>query len=235
MITPAVVVCGCGRSGTNVMLEVLRGNPVFSATEPEEDKVVFSPSRMIQEGYLSKCDTVYFDASMVMAKMRDNPHLRLIWMVRDPRDMIMSKMRRGVPESLGGDCKGYASDSTASGAIDDIQDSLKKVSYLRPNWTGRIKVVRMEDILENPEKEARAICEWLEVDFCEDMPQYWTRMRNKHKAKRYNKNDKGQIALWKKWKEYENGWFIDKMDTLISAFDKVAPIANYLGYEDGSI
>lgn len=228
---PAVIVCGCGRSGTNVMVEMLRGNPTFNATSEEEDKLAFQPYRKIPDGYLTKCDTVYFNPHKAEAQMHKYPHLHLIWMMRDPRDMIMSKMRRGVPEAEGGDCKRYASDSTVSGAIDDIQESIKLVAYLRPKFPNRVRIVRMEDVLTDPERIGKELCEWLGLKFYRGMTFFWKRMRNRHKARRYKGIDKSQIAMWKNWRLYEGGWFVQRQMDLDLVFPKVENIARYFDYE----
>lgn len=229
---PSVIVCGCGRSGTNVVLELLRGNPIFEASEPEEDKLVFSKRRNIAPGYLTKCDTVYFKTADLVAKVRENECLKIVWTIRHPFDMAMSKLRRGVPESEGGDCKRYASDGNPDGAIDDINNAVEMLAAAR-GLLGpeNVSWVRMEDVLRDPELAAEVLCEFLGIRYHPAMPMFWTRMRNQHKQRRYHGNDRGQIDLWRTWQRYEGGWLLQKGYDMPAIFKRLGRIAEYFGYE----
>jgi hypothetical protein len=233
-MNPAIVVCGCGRSGTNVVLELLRGNPIFNASEPEEDKLVFSRYRKIEPGYLTKCDTVYFELEHATNALSVYPFLNIVWTIRDPRDMIMSKLRRGIPEDKGGDCKGYASDSTVSGAIEDIQRAVFFYQGLKSEFGNRIQLVKMEDVLENPMLVSESLCRWLDIKHYKGMIYFWKRMRNKHKSQRYKDIDKSQISMFKNWRGYEDSWFLKSGLDLSNIFKKqeVVTLVKILEYEE---
>ena len=92
--SPAVAVIGCGRSGTNMVLEILSGHSALCPTSPDpEDKRFFVRGRRFPPGYLSKCDTDYGSTESLIALLRLNSRLKIVWTIRDPRDICLSKLR----------------------------------------------------------------------------------------------------------------------------------------------
>ena len=86
-----VLVLSCGRTGTNMLLEIMRGNSRLDATPFAEDKYLFQDSRALPDGYLSKCDTVYINnLEQIDELFKNNPLLRILFTVRDWRDCAMS-------------------------------------------------------------------------------------------------------------------------------------------------
>jgi len=228
---PSVIVLGCGRSGTNMTLEILRGNPYFNASKPSEVKDLFNGDKRIPDKYLTKCDTCYFNIDQLMAFMNRNSHTRAFFTIRDPRDMAMSKLRRGVPVSEGGDCAVLADDATPSGLFADIKKTseiIREAMNILP--FGRRSIIHMENTLRGVEAMSRWMCEFIGIPYHSDMPNFPERIRVKEKRKRYDKVDKGQVALWKNWETAYDGWLKDRFD-MPAIFKSLENITQEWGYE----
>jgi hypothetical protein len=129
----SLCVSSCGRSGTNLVLEILSGNKKLQVSEEVEDKDFFkrhtSYSQIFwpflwhnsfRKYFLTKCDTVYYDVDDVDKAFAINKHLKVIWTIRDPRDMILSKLQRGQIIDRGGECNEISDDGTPQGCISDL-------------------------------------------------------------------------------------------------------------------
>ena len=80
----SILILSCGRTGTNILLETLRGSSVLRATPIAEDKNVVRRGQISYKNYLSKCDTAYVDdLNQVKSLMDNNPDLLILWTIRD--------------------------------------------------------------------------------------------------------------------------------------------------------
>lgn len=225
-----VVVLGCGRSGTNMVLEALRASGQFNASEPPEDKGLMQRSN-VPPGYLTKCDTWYFDWLELDGFLGRNPGVRVVWTVRDPRDMALSKMRRGVPLSEGGDCETLAGDATLTGCVADIRKMYRIYRKLMASeHAHRVVAVEMEDVILDFERTMRALCLFCGVEWREGMHDFWKYVRTPEKRERYNGLDKSQVALWKHWSDVYDGFFADRDPTPV--FDALLDIVRDWQYPE---
>lgn len=226
----SVVVVGCGRSGTNIALEMLSGSPSLKASHHVEDKEVFTRGDcQYKDNYLTKCDTVYFTFQNLLTTFGYNPDMKVVWTWRDPRDMLMSKIYRGRPNTEG---RGNhtASDGTIEGAIQDMQEAYVKFDRAKGKFKSRIMRLYMEDIILLTRGYADLICSCYDLKFSEDMLNFPSRMRNEHKKKRYgNKRDYGQIALHDRKDEVYDGYFKDWFSN--GWPEPVMDLCRRLGYE----
>ena len=224
----SVTVLGCGRSGTNMVLEILRGNSKLSASDKPEDKKLFKVKTPHPKNYLTKCDTVYFNELQLDRTMKINPYMKIIWTIRDPRDMILSKIKRGQP---GADGKKPADDATPEGCLDDIDRMFKLFTFARNHYNNRLLLIRMEDVIHDIKSETYKMCRFLEIPFEESMINFTPRMRNKFKKQRYNELDKGQLCLWKNWRNIYDGFYKTNVFPIEGMFDKVNYLVDYFKYE----
>ena len=190
------LIFSCGRTGTNMLLEVLRGSSTLTATTPAEDKRVFRDCKVLYENYLSKCDTVYADSEeQVLNLLNVNPDLKILWTIRDLRDCAMSKIYRGQP---GNDVGAQpADDATFEGCLQDIDWMFTLYTAVKASYPDRVKLVKMEDVITEFDKTIQDVCTFVGIDFEEKMRDFTNRYRVSHKASRYNKLDKSQVSLWK--------------------------------------
>ena len=218
-----VTVVGGGRSGTNLTLEMMRGHSYFTASDVIEDKALFAREGMLKSGYLSKCDTWYCRSYEFLDRlMKMNSYIKMLFTIRHPYDMCLSKLYRG---------KGLADDSSIEGCIADMYHMY--ILYKRgiKTFPNDILLVKMEDVILDIEKEARRICDWLPLKFEKSMLTPHKRMRDKEKKKRYSALDKNQIDMWKNWKEIHDGFFTENKIDMEWLFDMVDPMVEYFRYE----
>mgnify|MGYP003638434483 FL=1 len=227
----SVVVIGCGRSGTNVTLEILRGSPQLIASLEPENKNLCDGS-IYDSYYLTKCDTWYFKPDQLESTMNKNPNMKIIWTMRDPRDMVLSKIVHGQPKSLGGDGSDrVADDATPEGCKADIFHMYECYKHITSLFPTRVLVVKMEDVLSDIEKETQRICDFVGLEYVESMCDFPSRMRNPDKKKRYSTIDKSQISIWKNWDTAYSSFFYKNDYGILGIFESVHPLVTEFGYE----
>lgn len=224
----SVAVLGCGRSGSNMILEILAGNSCLQPSAKPEDKKLFKHSSPHAENYLTKCDTVYFNEQELSQCMRLNPQMRIIWSMRDPRDMILSKLKRG---QAGADVKTLADDATPQGCLADLHKMFQLYLFAEEHFSERLLLVRMEDVILDIEREAKRMCQWLSIPFEAGMLNFTARMRNKNKRQRYQSLDRGQLFLWKRWQSVYDGFFTEHDYQIPELFNQVSYLREFFNYE----
>jgi hypothetical protein len=208
-----------------LILEVLRGHSFFQASKEPEDKQFFKRQKEYTANYLTKCDAIYYRLNDLEKTLQLNPHLTIVWTMRDPRDMVLSKIYRGQPRSKGGDGSDrVADDATPKGCIEDMFHSYSYYKYLKQNHRDKLLVVKMEDVILDIERESKRLCRKLNLDWEGAMTHPVPRLRQKEKRKRYKNLDKKQIGLWKRWQEVYDGFFSKNDYAILSLFKKIDPI-----------
>jgi len=226
----SALVLSCGRNGTNMMLEILRGSSVLVATNPAEDKVLFRRSRIVKDNYLSKCDTTYINNfDQVKNTLNKNKHLKIVWMVRDPRDCALSKIYRGQP---GNDGKTLSDDATFDGCLKSIDWMSKVYKYINKNFSNRIILVKMEDIILDFEKTVQNVCCFIEVNYEDGMRDFTSRYRVQSKKNRYKNIDKGQVELYKRFSKIYSGFYKENKNINIKKlFLRLKPYCELFNYK----
>jgi len=225
----SALVLGCGRTGTNMLLEILRASPQLKATEVAEDKHVFYRSEKLPENYLSKCDTVYVpDFGMTKRLLDDNPELRILWTIRDLRDTALSKIYRGQP---GQDSPTLSDDATHAGCLKDLEWMQHIYKFIKANYPERILIVKMENVILDFENTIKEVCNFCEIRYTIEMEEFTSRYRNKHKANRYKGLDPKQVAIYKNLETAYNGFFNSHSINIDSLFSDLKPFQEEFGYE----
>jgi len=218
MISAAVI--STGRSGTNLVLEMLAANSYFIPTDPPEMKDIFYRGTLPTDRFLTKSDTWYCRSHVFFTQMlKMNPSLKIVWSIRHPYDTCMSKIYRGRNT--------HADDASFEGCIADMYHMLAIYQRVRNE---RIAIVRMEDTIRDIEKVAKDLCNWLGVEFEEAMKYPYKNMRHAGKKERYDKLDTGQIDMWRRKDEIYDGFFKDIEIEQLFRFMK--PIIDFFGYEE---
>tara|TARA_Y100000361_G_C11145232_1_gene337602 strand:+ start:903 stop:1589 length:687 start_codon:yes stop_codon:yes gene_type:complete len=226
----SVLITSCGRTGTNMLLEILRASDKLVATDPAEDKAVYRRGTIEWDNYLSKTDTHYISnyEYEVRNLLDSNKHLKILWTIRDLRDCSLSKIYRGQP---GNDTGVLSDDATEDGCFEDINWMQIIHEFITKNYPERIMTVKLEDIILDFEKTIKEICNFIEIDYIEDMKKYVSRYRNDRLAKRYKKLDKNQIELYKRRYKIYDGFFKNHDIDLDLLFTKLIPHLKYFGYK----
>jgi hypothetical protein len=227
-----VLVLSCGRTGTNMLLEILRGSSYLKATDFAEDKTLFRDGRVLEDGYLSKCDTVYISNSGQIDRIfKQNPNLRILFTVRDWRDCAMSKFYRGQP---GKDNVVLADDATVNGCLEDIEWMNNIYDYIREKYPHNILTIKMEEIILDFDRRIEEVCKFCALVFeKEKMISFTDRYRNNFKSGRYNELDKSQVKLHERLDTVYNGFFKDEKhnEDIKEVFNQVKPYLEKFGYE----
>lgn len=223
----AAIVHSAGRTGTNMVLEILRGSSYLEASSMPEDKQLFTRGGTVPENYLTKCCTVYVPKPELQgAFLEANPHANIIWTIRDPRDMILSKMYRG---RFGKEPAQFHDDATEEGVIQNINEMMECYYYLKEHYPQRMLVVKMEEVILNLEEETKQMCAFLKIPFERSMFDFVARMRQEEK-KKYKTLDKGQLRLHAKLPEVYDGFFQTLEFKVEDFFPKVQFVMDEFGY-----
>lgn len=221
------VILGTGRSGTNIALEIISGSSHLKS--PGNGVAYkFHEPRKYKSNILIKSDINNHTVKTIKDVLDINPGMKLIWTIRDPRDICMSKIKRGVPINLGGDCTGFSPDGTPEGAVKNLRLMVELYDHFKGDDYSML--VRMEDMLLATETEAKRMCDFLAIPFEKDMVNFHKRMRNAHKRKRYKKIDLSQISLWKRWDTVYDGYFVKNNIDMPKVFDELQDLVDKFGY-----
>jgi len=224
------IVFSAGRSGTNLLLESMRGNPYFVASDPPEDKLLFIRDIRYPDRYLTKSDSVYCPSYQHFYNlMIKNPSVNILWCTRHPYDWCLSKLYRGRALPKRGNKP--SDDGTPEGCIQDMMWMYSLYKRAKKDFSMRILEVKMEDIILNIEAETKRICKNLCILWDKEMMYPHKRMRHLGKKKRYgDKLDKSQISLYKNLDTIYNGYFLDKKEDVQKVFDAVHFMIGEFGY-----
>lgn len=226
----SVAVISCGRSGTNMVLEILAGNSYFVPSVPEEDKKLCKSGIVYDDNYLTKCDTVYMNYEQLKATLIANPKMKVIWTIRNPRDLAMSKIYRGQTYENGGDCKTLADDATLDGCLADVEVMFNLYKNVIKDFRRRVLLIKMEDVINDIVTETKKMCNFVGITYQEDMIKFYERMRNQNKSKRYSGIDKGEVDKYLNWKTAYDGFFVNY--DMESLFRQLNVYSKYFGYKE---
>lgn len=226
---PKAMVLGCGRSGTNMATEILRRSPEFRCYKYWEDRDLFISPRILEDRYLAKGDTHYIpNNKSIQMVMRFNRDLKIVWMIRNPKDMVLSKIFRGQP---GQDNEELADDATEDGCVADIQKMFQLYKYIDAYLNDRVFLVKMEDLILNFDATVDIMCQFVGINRTEDMNFFYNKMWNKHKDRRYNSLDVRQVDLYKRTDTIYGGFFKNSGYDLEKIYGRLKDVIEYFGYD----
>ena len=225
-----IIVFSSGRSGTNLVLEVLTSSKeLIYDIEYPEDKMLFRRNIIYPNNYLTKCDSIYVDGYNQFEKfMLNNNHCKMLWTVRNPYDWILSKLYNGRKKD---ENDSLSDDATLDGAIADLYYMFSLYLRAIKDFKDRILVVKMEDIILNTEQKTKEICEFTKIQFNGDMLRPYERMRHEI-YKQHNKIITDNVDMWKRIDTIYNGFFHNNKEIDIrKLFLFMEPLVDYFKYE----
>jgi Flp pilus assembly protein TadD len=237
MISNPVFIVGCGHSGTSIMLAVLGYHPSFYPVHRESELFMKSNNEIRatlhkwdlecrelgKKRWVEKTPTHIFHIGKLSLY---RPNARFILMLRDGRDVACSLKARKPSNSF-------------STIVDRwVYDNLAGLQY----WDDpRVKVVKYESLVLNPEKTLRDVCEFLQEDYTSNIldyyktPKFWYSDTIKEPETHVGQAVHAQLRNWQinqpifdgrgKWKkemtEEEKAIFKDKAQKYLEQFGYV--------------
>ena len=230
-----ILVAGTGRSGTCLLVEVPRGLNIVKFSASMEDRNWFGYEEL-PENYGTKLTTEHktFTMERVISYMKKYKDLHIIFSLRHPLDIFLSKIRRGQKASDGGDRsrERIADDATPLAAIETIKDFYEKYIKLNKLFPARAMSVKLEDLIISPRIIVEAVAKYFNIEPTKEAYEFSSRDRNAYHKKRYRGEiNKGQIAMYKRWDSIYDGFFKEKKQMIELANFELANIIQDLGYE----
>lgn len=228
-----VLVTGCGRGGTNLGIELVRSFNYFSTTTSVEDRSFFAKGEL-PPLYATKLATENkgFNEKNLCKMMALNENLHIIFMLRHPLDILLSKIVRGRPRSQGGDSAidQVATDGTPEGAARAIEKMFTIYTFLQERYPARLLTIKMENLTTNPDSETQRVSSFLRIPVTESTKTFYANNRNSYHQSRYKGLLHPQVSLHEDLEENFNGIFADKKDIVNDYKYKLEKITNHLSY-----
>jgi hypothetical protein len=219
-----VLIFSCGRTGTNLVLEILSGSKLLSPSPYPEDKQIFTRGICYPYNYLTKSDSIYCDNFGLFADfMKKNWHCKVIWTLRHPYDTAMSKIYRGW---------GHADDANLKGCVKDMYYMAYLYCEAMNRFPDRIMPVKMENVIRDTRKTTEQMCMFLNLTFDENMLVPYVRMRHEQYSKEYGNGIHNNVDLYKQWESIYGGFFTKIDFDLNILFEKVSTLKKTFGYEE---
>jgi len=118
------------------------------------------------------------------------PQARFIHLVRDPRDVFCSYRDMALLESSS-IYKPMLSSNVEIVADEWVQNNENVIKVLEINKSVSSYLLRYEDLVADPEKNARSLCVWLGLDFAPEMLSF-------HELNQKNQLEPAETMDWKK-------------------------------------
>lgn len=150
-----VVIAGCGRSGTSLLLSVLSCHPDLQAIPNETLALTKTPLELggFPSGrWVEKTPSNVHNIPAILAGI---PTARVIHIVRDGRDVITSRhpLQKGRYVST----ERWVNDVSAGAGCEHLE---------------RVTVVRYRDLVRDYERTMRRLCDFLDLTFAQEFMHY---------------------------------------------------------------
>jgi len=216
---PPVIIGGCGRSGTTLLLSILGAHPSIHAINDEiyvfypmpfrlqrlEDALIKEKSDE-KKRWCEKTPKNVRSIEDILTLFENN--VKFIHIVRDPRDVITS-IHPKHPDRYWVSIERW---------VEDVKVGLESKK--------NTLIVRYEDLVQNTEKTVRIICDYINEPFYKkmlDIKKYSTIQKNVAWGKNVKSIHDDSVERWKK-PEYQ-----DKIGSLMQN-DEAVKLMDELGY-----
>lgn len=231
-----ILLSGVGRSGTCLLLEVVRGLDIVNFSRRIEDRQIFRHNPFPQNyGTKLATDQRAFSMKNIKKAMEEYQDLYLVFSLRHPVDTFLSKIRRGQKRSDGGERKKehLARDATVESAIFYIKDFYEKYEFVIKNYSSRICSIKMEDLICFPRIAVGTVAAFFHVKTTKKALKFYQFDRNRYHIWQYKGQlDPSRIRNYERWDTIYEGFFKDKKGDIDRAKKELHYIIKGLGYEE---
>ena len=189
-----VFIVGCGHSGTSIILTILSESRSLNNIPIEtelfvRDRDKFSINyelaslflRTLGEGKTRFIEKTPRHIRCVSKIMSICPRARVIIMIRDARDVVNSLIKRGIPF-----------EEALNRWIDDNES-------IPLTKSDRVYLQKLEDFVENPEKNLRNICSFLCISYTKNLLQYHLSPRKYYSSNIHQKVSPDDHLSYRNW------------------------------------
>lgn len=229
-----ILVTGVGRSGTCLLIEVVRGLGIVNFSRKVEDRQFFKYKPLPQNyGTKLATDQRAFSMKNIKKAMEEYQDLYLVFSLRHPVDTLLSKIRRGQKLSDGGERKERLSfDATVETAIFTIKDFYEKHEFAIRNYPNRTCSIKLEDLILQSRITVNKVADFFRVRSTKKAFRFYKFDRNKYHLWRYKRRlDPSQVGNYKRWDTIYEGFFKDKKGDVDRAKKELHSVIKGLGYE----
>lgn len=228
-----VLVTGAGRSGTYVVFEMLAANDHFikpprSGSGTVEDKSVFS--KKLVPNYLGRLDIGEKTIRSYISLLDREPKLKIVWPIRDLRDLCMSLMYRGAETANRFRSFREYVETRKRICYDTMEQIVLFYSTLKNVAPTRVRHIKLEDALSRPIDTANDLCNWIGIRYDRKMTEFYKTMGNKDKKRRYKTIDVGEIRKWTRLKSEYNNFFEERKINMEELFSAAIILNTIFGY-----
>jgi hypothetical protein len=229
-----VLVLGCGRTGTNLLTSMIAGSSVLELDPQFENRNIFNVPKKYGKNYLCKSDVTYLTDYSQLKRLIEQNNTKIVFTIRDPRDVMMSKIRRGQPKSMGGDNSSERThdDATPSTSIESLLKAYETYDRCSKDYPNSVLLIKMEDTISHPVETCERISDFLNISYEDEMVNFGNRVANKYKKERYGtKIDNNQVCLWRDWRNVYDGFFTKSGLDMDKHFESVDHLVEYFKYD----
>ena len=236
----SVLVLGTGRSGSTMLVTALAQSPDLQNNNQLFDEKDITSQSLVQhlndKSFVCKTNTAYFfnDINSFHNTLNRAQNTKVVFIVRHPYDMAMSKVYRGRqhPEAAS---PFHINEADFQYCWLQIKWMTCVYDYVKLNSSViDLTYVKMEDLILDFENTMKDVSNFCGIQYDDKMADFCNFYKNKDKASRYSNIDKSQIDMWKRIDTVYDGHF--NGDSEFKSFLRTLnPIAEKFGYETGDI
>jgi len=210
-----VLVSGAGRGGTNLLSSLIVQITGLVLNGGQEDRQFFQRKK-INDNYIGKLATENpnFTKKNIKKVLDENEDLKICFVLRNPIDNCLSKIYRGRPN---GDKinNSLSADATEETSVNYMKKLYDIIDFLHLNYSERIILIKMNDIISKPEYVTRKISTFIDV-IPKNFEGFQKNNQNTYQKKRYSDViHKSQIDTHKNIDSIYDGFFsVDTVEYL---------------------
>lgn len=222
-----ILVSGMGRGGTCLLSAVVEGLGIvefIAGVQSIEDRRFFKYNELpFSYGTKLAIDHLSFTIDSITTSMKRHADLYIVFSIRHPLDVFMSKIRRVLSD-----------DGKPDVAIARIEKFHLIYKAMVKRYPNRVLTVKMEELVLHSDQEVRRVAKFFRVVPTQQALEFCEYDRNRFHQTRYKgRLDSSRVGIHKRWKTVDNGFFKDREADILTATAHLYKIIKDWGYEVG--